>query len=88
MKLSTDAAPAYPPAASDAHIVGTVVVSATVGADGAVQSAQPVSGPALLEMAVLNAVRSWRYRPYLIYGKPVAFNTQVIIEFKPAAPPQ
>ncbi len=88
MKLSSDLPPAYPPAARDAHIEGVVVVSATIGADGAVQSVQPVSGPALLAIATLNTVRTWRYQPYLSYGKPVAFKTQIVIEFKLDAPPQ
>jgi outer membrane biosynthesis protein TonB len=81
MKLSGD--PPQPSAAvRSAHLHGVVVVSAIVGPDGAVQSVQPVSGPALLELETLTAVRSWRYHPYLIYGKPVSFQTQVVIDFE------
>ncbi|HEX3660092.1 MAG TPA: TonB family protein [Acidobacteriaceae bacterium] len=87
MKL-TAPPPVYPPAASSANIQGTVVLAATIGADGAVQSVQPVSGPALLEFAALTAVRSWRYRPWRVYGKPVAFQTQIAIIFKLGDPPQ
>lgn len=87
MKLSGDA-PGYPSAARSAGVQGVVVLSAIVGPDGTVQSVEPVSGPALLQVATLSAVRSWHYRPYLIYGKPVAFQTQVIINFKLDAPPQ
>lgn len=87
MKLSGDRL-TYPSAARDAHIQGVVVVDAIIGPSGAVQSVQAVSGPALLEVAALEAVRSWRYRPYLIYGKPVAFRTQVTIDFKLDVAPQ
>jgi protein TonB len=87
MKLSGD--PPEPSAAGrSAHLHGVVVVGAIVGPDGIVQSVQPVSGPALLELATLTAVRSWRYRPYLIYGKAVAFQTQVVIDFELDSPPQ
>lgn len=87
MKLSGDA-PVYPLTANMAHIQGVVVVNAVVGADGAVQSVEAVSGPALLEVAALNAVRSWRYRPWLVQGNPVPFKTDISIEFKLDAPPQ
>lgn len=87
MKISGNK-PAYPHAANLAHIEGVVVVTFIVGPKGAVQSAQPVSGPALLEVAALDAVRTWRYRPYLVYGKPVAFQTQVSINFEIDDAPQ
>ncbi len=87
MKLSGDA-PQPSAAVRSAHLHGVVVVSAVVGSDGAVQSVQPVSGPALLELETLTAVRSWRYRPYLIYGKPVAFQTQIVIDFELDSSPQ
>jgi protein TonB len=79
---------AYPAAARGAHVQGVVVLTAVIGADGAVQSVEPVSGPALLEVAALNAVRTWRYRPYLVYGRRVAFTTQVVIDFKLDEPVQ
>lgn len=81
MKLSGEE-PAYPDAARGAHIQGVVVLDATIGPSGAVRSVQAVSGPALLEIAALNAARTWRYRPYLVYGKPVAFQTQIILDFR------
>ncbi|MFZ0630368.1 MAG: energy transducer TonB, partial [Acidobacteriaceae bacterium] len=72
-----------------ARIEGTVVLAATIGADGAVQSVEPVSGPALLEVGALNSVRSWHYRPWLSEGRPVPFTTQIIIDFKlDTGPPQ
>ena len=40
-----------------------------------------VSGPALLQQAALDAVRQWRYRPYLLNGEPVEVETTVNVEF-------
>jgi protein TonB len=87
MRLPGDTT-AYPAAARSAQIQGVVVLAAAIGADGAVQSVEPVSGPALLEVAALNAVRAWRYRPWLVEGNAVPFTTQVIIHFEIDAPPQ
>lgn len=79
---------AYPPAAQAAHIQGKIILAATIGADGSVQSVQPVSGPALLEIGALAAIRSWRYRPWLVQGHPVPFSTQIIINFEIGGTPQ
>jgi len=80
MKLA-GAAPAYPAVAQAAGIQGTVVVALTIGPNGSVRDAQGISGPALLQPATIAAVRSWRYRPWLVYGKAVPFETQVSIHF-------
>lgn len=87
MKLPSDTLD-YPAAAKIAHIQGVVVLAATIGADGGVQSVQPISGPALLEAGALGAVRSWRYRPWLVQGKPVSFTTQITINFEIGGTPQ
>lgn len=87
MKLPGDML-TYPAAARAAHIQGMVVLAATIGADGGVQSVQPLTGPALLEAGALEAVRSWRYRPWLVQGRPVPFTTQIIINFEIGAAPQ
>ncbi|MGA7523739.1 MAG: energy transducer TonB, partial [Acidobacteriaceae bacterium] len=82
MKISGDPPP------DNARIQGVVVVALTVGADGAVQSVQAVSGPGLLELAALNTVRSWRYRPWLVEGHPVPFTTQVVFNYTFGSPSQ
>lgn len=87
MKLPGDAV-AYPAAAMAAHIQGVVVLAVGVGADGNVQTVEPVSGPALLEVGALGAVRSWRYRPWLVQGHAVPFTTQVTISFEIGTSPQ
>lgn len=80
MKLS-GLPPTYPAIARAAGSEGTVVVALTIGPSGSVLDAHAVSGPPLLQPATIFAVRSWRYRPWLIYGKAVPFETQVSIHF-------
>ena len=80
MKLSGPP-PTYPAIAQAARIQGTVLLSVTIAPDGSVRDVSGISGPPLLQAAAVTAVRSWRYRPWLIYGKPVPFDTQVSIGF-------
>jgi len=87
MKLPGDTV-GYPPAAQAAHIQGVVVLAATIGRDGSVQTVEAVSGPALLEVGAIGAVRSWRYRPWLVQGRAVPFSTHIIINFEIGGAPQ
>lgn len=80
MKLS-GAPPVYPAVAKAADVQGTVVVALTIAPDGSVGDAHAISGPALLQAATIAAVRSWRYRPFLVFGKASPFETQVSINF-------
>lgn len=84
MRIS-GAPPGYPAIAQAAGIQGTVVLAVTVASDGSVLDARAVSGPPLLQPATISAVRAWRYRPWLVYGKAVPFQTVVSIDFKISA---
>ncbi len=75
-------APAYPPAASAAHVQGEVKLEAEVDPEGNVASARVISGPPLLREAAVNAVEHWHYRPYLAEGKPIYTNTQIVMDFQ------
>jgi TonB family protein len=75
-------APAYPPAASAAHVQGEVKLEAEVDPEGNVASARVISGPPLLREAAVNAVEQWRYRPYIAEGKPIYTNTQIVMDFQ------
>ena len=59
------------------------VVSLTAGLDsaGAVRTVRIVSGNRALAAAAVQAVRQWRYRPYLKDGQPVATETNIVISF-------
>lgn len=73
--------PEYPAIARVAGIQGTVVLQATIARTGAIQNLRVISGPAMLQQAAMDAVRSWRYRPYLLNGEPVEVETTVKVVF-------
>jgi TonB family protein len=85
--------PVYPPVAKAARIQGTVVLQAAISKSGSVEDLHVVTGQALLQEAALSAVRTWRYRPYLVNGEPVKVQTTINVVFTlgvlsatPAAP--
>ncbi len=89
--LKTD--PVYPPVAQAARIQGTVVLQATISKYGSVEDLHVVTGQALLQDSAISAVRTWRYRPYLVNGEPVKVQTTINVIFAlgvlsavPAAP--
>jgi protein TonB len=73
--------PQYPAIAKAARIQGTVVLEATISKDGTIQNLRVISGPPMLRQAALDAVRSWRYKPYLLNGEPVEVQTTVNVVF-------
>lgn len=73
--------PQYPPLAVQARIQGTVVLQAVIGKDGTVQDLRLISGHPMLAPAAIEAVRQWRYRPYLLNGEPVEVDTQINVNF-------
>ena len=79
--LIHDVAPQYPPEAGRARIEGTVVLMAVIGKDGSVQDVQVESGLPILAQAAIDAVRQWRYKPYMIDGEPVEVDSRITINF-------
>ncbi len=79
--LIHDVAPQYPPEAGRARIEGTVVLMAVIGKDGNVQDVRVESGLPLLAQAAIDAVKQWRYRPYLWNGEPVEVDSLITINF-------
>lgn len=73
--------PSYPAIAKAARISGTVVLSATISKTGTIENLTVVSGPQMLSQAAIDAVRQWRYKPYLLNGEPVEVQTQVNVNF-------
>jgi peptidyl-prolyl cis-trans isomerase A (cyclophilin A) len=70
-----------PAAPADVHVSGTVVLNAIIDEKGSVESLHVISGPAALQQTALDAVKTWRYKPYLLNGEPVAVKTQINIIF-------
>jgi protein TonB len=73
--------PTYPPIAKTARVAGTVVLQATIAKSGAVTNLRVVSGPAMLRQAAVDAVRTWRYRPYKLNNEPIEVDTTVNVIF-------
>jgi len=73
--------PVYPIDAKKAGVSGAVVLTAVIGMDGLIKDLQVVSGPEMLQQAALDAVNSWRYRPYLLNGQPVEVHTNFNVIF-------
>jgi len=78
--------PVYPPVARAAHVEGKVLLHAIIDQDGAVESLDVISGPALLQGAAVNAVKQWKYRPYLIDGVARKVDTKVTVNFQLSKP--
>ena len=75
--------PDYPTLARLAHVSGEVVIQAVVGKNGNVLTTHVLSGNHLLRGAAQDAVRRWRFKPYLMDGRPVEVSTIVTVRFKP-----
>ena len=73
--------PQYPQLARQARIQGSVVLHAIISREGRIENLQVISGHPLLVPAALDAVRQWRYRPFLLNDQPVEVETQVTVNF-------
>jgi periplasmic protein TonB len=73
--------PQYPSIARTAHIQGNVVLEAEISKEGDVTNLHVIDGPPLLRQAAIDAVKQWKYRPYLLSGEPVAVETQITVIF-------
>jgi periplasmic protein TonB len=77
--------PKYPKIALGARITGVVLLKAIIGKDGDIKELQVVSGHPMLVPAALDAVKQWRYRPYLLNGEPVEVETDITVTFQIAS---
>ena len=73
--------PEYPPIAKATGVHGTVVLEATISKTGTIANLRVTNGPLMLQQAALSAVKTWRYRPYLLDGEPVEVETTVNVVF-------
>ena len=74
--------PVYPANALRLRIEGAVELMATISKAGDITQVQVLSGDQQLTGAALDAVKRWKYKPYLLNGEPVEIQTQVTIRFK------
>jgi protein TonB len=63
--------PQYPPLARQARIQGSVVLQAIISKGGTIENLRAVQGHPMLTPAAIDAVKQWKYRPYMLNGEPV-----------------
>jgi protein TonB len=80
MKIA-GANPVYPPIAKAAHVSGSVVLHAIISKQGTIQDLNVVSGPEMLRSSAVDAVRGWRYKPYILNGEPTEVETTITVNF-------
>jgi protein TonB len=73
--------PVYPYIAIVNRVQGTVHLNALITSNGELEELHVLSGHPMLAKAALDAVRQWRFRPYLLNGKPIDVQTEVIVKF-------
>ncbi len=73
--------PTYPPLARQARIQGVVILQAQISKEGNIENLQLISGHPMLAPAAIDAVKQWKYKPYLLNGEPVEVETQVQVNF-------
>jgi protein TonB len=73
--------PEYPRMARLTRVQGAVELHAVISREGAIEGLRVMSGPVQLRDAAVKAVRQWRYRPYLLNGRPVEVETQITVKF-------
>ncbi len=73
--------PQYPAIARQIRLQGTVVLNAIISREGNIEKVDVATGSFLLAGAARDAVRQWKYRPYILNGEPVEVETQITINF-------
>jgi protein TonB len=73
--------PEYPIEARYARIQGQVLLRAVISKDGSIEGLTLISGHPMLAPAAIDAVRQWRYKPYLLMGNPVEVDTEILVNF-------
>jgi TonB family protein len=74
--------PAYPETARANHVSGSVVLRAVIDRDGQVHALRPMSSPDPdLSLSAIAAVRTWKYKPYLLNGVPTEIDTTIMVNY-------
>ena len=76
------AMPVYPVIAKVTRKEGTVVLQATISTTGTIENLRVMSGDPMLTQAAMDAVKNWRYRPYLLNDQPVEVETTINVIFR------
>jgi TonB family protein len=71
----------YPLLGQHMRVQGSVVLQALVGADGTIENLRVISGPGILTAAAQQAVRQWRFKPYMQNGQAVETKARITVNF-------
>jgi periplasmic protein TonB len=81
--LLEQATPVYPPSARGQS--GTVTLQVLIGRDGTVQDAKFIQGSLAFARTAIDGVKQWRFKPYLMNGRPASTQTLLTLSFKPGS---
>jgi len=74
--------PTYPEVAKIGHLSGSVLLSAIIGVDGNVRRLVPIASTnPMFTDAAMEAVKKWKYLPYLLNGEPTEVDTTITVNF-------
>ena len=62
---------------------GTVILEVLIGRDGIVQDAKFMQGSLAFARTAIDGVRQWKFKPYMMNGRPVSVQTLLTVKFKP-----
>jgi TonB family protein len=79
--LSKRVNPIYPPQARQEKIQGAVVLQVIISKTGDVENIQLISGHPMLAQSAIDAVKQWKYKPYLLNGVAVDVETKVQVNY-------
>lgn len=71
----------YPLLAQQMKVQGAVLLQAIISADGVIRDVNVLSGPAILASAAREAALQWKFKPYVVNGKPVETTAKITVNF-------
>lgn len=80
--LVKEVKPTYPPNARQLRLEGAVQLAATISKNGDIATLKVLSGHPIFAKAATDAVKQWKYKPYLLNGEPVEIETEITVKFK------
>jgi protein TonB len=69
------------PVNPDMEREGNVTVWFLIDSQGAVRKVTATDGDAILAAAAAEAVKRWKYTPYILNGEPVEVETRTVVSF-------
>jgi len=81
LKYISQVHPVYPQDAKAARISGSVLLDVVIDKQGAPAQIKVAKGPRELQSSAIDAVRQWRWQPYLLNGDPVEVKTTVTVVY-------